>query len=120
MNARLRGYVSTYLFVCTAGDGAQWLSQLPQDQREQPTINVLRQAFESYYREDPVELKLDKLEPTFRFERVQEEKERLDVEEYKLFRRWEWLVEPRAYPSGRLDLEERNEKRRWRTCIHTG
>ena len=51
-------------------------------------------------------MKLDKLEPTLRFEGAQEEKERLDVEEYKLFRRWEWLVEPRAYPSGRLDLEQ--------------
>jgi photosystem II stability/assembly factor-like uncharacterized protein len=83
----------------------QWLNQLAQDKREQPTINDLRQAFESFYREHPVDLKLDKLEPTFRFEGAKEENERFEVEEYKLFRRWEWLVEPRAYPSGRLDLE---------------
>jgi photosystem II stability/assembly factor-like uncharacterized protein len=107
MNTRLRGYV--LVLICWFAPQAmaqQWLSQLPQDQREQPTINDLRQAFESYYREHPVDLKLDKLNPTFRFEGAQEEKEHLDVEEYKLFRRWEWLVEPRAYPSGRLDLEQ--------------
>jgi photosystem II stability/assembly factor-like uncharacterized protein len=84
----------------------EWLSQLPQNEREQPTINNLRQAFETYYREHPVDLTRDKLEPSFRFEGAQEEKERLDVEEYKLFRRWEWLVDPRAYPSGRLDMAQ--------------
>ena len=108
MNTRLRGYVLVVL-ICSFAPQAmaqRWLTELPQDKREQPTINDLRQAFESYYREHPVDLKLDKLEPTLRFEGAQEEKERLDVEEYKLFRRWEWLVEPRAYPSGRLDLEQ--------------
>jgi photosystem II stability/assembly factor-like uncharacterized protein len=107
MNIRLSGYA--LVFICSFAPQAmaqQWLSQLPQDQREQPTINDLRRAFESYYRERPVDLKLDKLKPTVRFERGQEEIDRRDVEAYKLFRRWEWLVEPRAYPSGRLDLQE--------------
>src|SRR5205807_343585 len=31
---------------------------------------------------------------------------RVDVEDYKMFKRWEWLVEPRSYPSGRLDMEQ--------------
>ena len=84
----------------------QWLSQLPQSQRGQPTINDLRQAFDHYYREHPVDLTRDKLSPTFRFEGVQEERDRVDVEAYKMFRRWEWLVEPRAYPSGQLDLAQ--------------
>jgi photosystem II stability/assembly factor-like uncharacterized protein len=84
----------------------QWLSQLPQNERAEPSIDNLRQAFERYYREHPVDLKLDKFKPTFRFKGAQEEHERLDVEEYKMFRRWEWLVTPRAYPSGRLDLEQ--------------
>lgn len=107
MNTRLHGYV--LVLICWFAPQAmaqQWLSQLPQNEREQPTVDNLRQAFESYYRERPVDLKLDKLKPTFRFEGAQEQKERLDVEEYKMFRRWEWLVEPRAYPSGRLDLEQ--------------
>jgi photosystem II stability/assembly factor-like uncharacterized protein len=106
MSIRLCG--CALVLICSFAPPAvaqEWLSQLPQNEREQPTINNLRQAFESYYREHPVDLARDKLEPTFRFEGAQEEKERLDVEEYKLFRRWEWLVEPRAYPSGQLDME---------------
>src|SRR5262245_5337654 len=106
MNIRLYGFALT--LICSFAPPAmsqRWLEQLPPNEREQPTINNLRQAFERYYREHPVDLTQDKLKPTFRFEGAQEEKERLDVEEYKLFRRWEWLVEPRAYPSGQLDLE---------------
>jgi len=106
MNIRLYGYALA--IICSFASPAmaqRWLEQLPPNEREQPTINNLRQAFERYYREHPVDLTKDKLQPTFRFEGAQEEKERLDVEEYKLFRRWEWLVEPRAYPSGQLDLE---------------
>jgi photosystem II stability/assembly factor-like uncharacterized protein len=106
MNIRLYGYALA--IICSFASPAmaqRWLEQLPPNEREQPTINNLRQAFERYYRENPVDLTKDKLPPTFRFEGAQEEKERLDVEEYKLFRRWEWLVEPRAYPSGQLDLE---------------
>jgi photosystem II stability/assembly factor-like uncharacterized protein len=95
------------VFFCSFAPQAmaqQWLSQLPQSERQEPTINNLRQAFDRFYRERPVDLKQDKLRPTVRFKQGREEKERLDVEDYKMFRRWEWLVEPRAYPSGRLDL----------------
>jgi photosystem II stability/assembly factor-like uncharacterized protein len=84
----------------------QWLSQLPQTAREAPTIASLQQGFDSYYREHPVDLKLDKLQPTFRFQGTHEQNERVDIETYKMFRRWEWLVEPRAYPSGQLDLAQ--------------
>jgi photosystem II stability/assembly factor-like uncharacterized protein len=107
MNTRLRGYA--LLFACTFASQAtaqEWLSQLPQNQRAQPSINDLRQAFETFYRDHPVDLAADKLAPTFRFEGAQEERERLDVEQFKMFRRWEWLVDPRAYPSGELDLEQ--------------
>lgn len=107
MNTRLHGFALVLIsFFAQEAMAQQWLSQLPQNQREQPTINDLRQAFDSYYREHPVDLAVDKLRPTFRFEGAREEKDRMDVEEYKMFRRWEWLMEPRAYPSGRLDLEQ--------------
>src|SRR5260370_22585714 len=106
---RIRSHGYALVFICSFAQqpmAQQWLSQLPPDEREQPTIDNLRQAFERYYREHPVDLRLDKLAPTFRFEGAQEEKERMDVEEYKLFQRWLWLVEPRAYPTGRLDLAQ--------------
>src|SRR3954451_7929757 len=107
MNIRLSGYA--LVLICSFAPQAiaqQWLSHLPQEQREQPTIDDLRRDFESYYREHPVDLTRDKLKPIFRFARGQEEIDRRDVEEYKMFRRWEWLVEPRAHPSGKLDLEQ--------------
>jgi hypothetical protein len=109
MMMKVRQYGYALALICSFAPpvtAQQWLSQLPPNVREQPTINDLRQAFESYYREHPIDLTRDQLQPIFRFEAAQEQKERLDIEEYKMFRRWEWLVEPRAYPSGRLDLEQ--------------
>src|SRR6478752_8314898 len=101
MNTRLRGYALVVL-ICSFAPQAmaqRWLTELPQDKREQPTINDLRQAFESYYREHPVDLKLDKLEPTLRFEGAQEEKERLDVEEYKCFAAGNGWSSPELIPA---------------------
>ena len=54
----------------------RWPRQLPQDQREQPTIDNLIQSLETYDRERPVNLGLDKLWPTFRFAGEREETER--------------------------------------------
>src|ERR1043166_7486918 len=110
MNARAYGYA--FLLICAFAPEAMaqaWLSELPATaaaRAEEVTIDDLRAAFERYYREHPVDLRADKLRPTFRFQAGREQNERVDVEQYKMFRRWEWLVEPRAYPSGRLDMEQ--------------
>ena len=106
MNARLCGCVLAFICVFAPQAMAQrWLSQLPPDQRDQPTIEALRQAFASYYREHPVDVTQDKVRPTFRFEAA-EEAQHTDIEDMKMFQRWEWLVVPRSYPSGRLNLAE--------------
>ena len=97
MKIRHCGYA--FALVCLLAPPAmaqQWLSGLPQSVREEPSINDLREAFARFYLEHPVDLKLDKLAPTFRFEGAGEEQERVDVEENKMFRRWEWLIAPRA------------------------
>ena len=107
MSIRLHGYI--LLLTCLFAPEAmaqQWLNQLAPSARDQPTFNDLREAFERHYRERPVDLRADKLRPTFRFQPGREETERVDVEDYKMFKRWEWLVEPRSYPSGRLDMEQ--------------
>jgi len=83
----------------------QWLSQLPQKPEKQLTFQDYRQAFLNYYKEHPVDLNRDKLAPTFLFEGPEAIKERVDIEEYKMFKRWEWFAEPRTYPTGMWDFE---------------
>lgn len=77
-------------------------------EKEEKVLSVYdyKDAFERYYKEHPVNLKLDKIKPTFQFKGEREENDKVEVEEYKLFKRWEWIVEPRAYPSGRIDVEK--------------
>ena len=82
----------------------QWLSELPRKDAAELTFEEVQQAFENFYRQHPVDLRQDKLKPTFRFRGAQEENERVDVEQYKMFKRWEWLMEPRVYPTGKLDM----------------
>ena len=84
----------------------QWLNQLPQDKRAQPTVNDLRQAFDAFNKEHPTKIQLNRPPAEFRFEKERGDKETPAAEETNMFRRWEWLVGPRSYPSGRLDLEQ--------------
>ena len=105
MNMGMQSYA--FIFICLIAPQAsaqEWLNQLPESARANPTVNDLKQAFDSYYGQHPADLTADKLKPTFRFEGEREEEERLEVEQYKMFQRWEWLTGPRAYPEGRLDL----------------
>ena len=83
----------------------QWLRQLPQKPEKEMTFQDYKQAFESYYKEHPVDLSKDKLVPTFLFEGPEAIQERADIEEYKMYKRWEWFTEPRTYPSGTWDFE---------------
>src|SRR5215469_16370817 len=64
----------------------RWLSQLRRIQRGQPRIDYLIQSLETYYRERPVNLGLDKLRPTFRFVGEREGTERFPAASGRLHR----------------------------------
>ena len=84
----------------------QWISRLPQRNPEELSFKDYQLAFETYYKEHPVNLQLDKVKPTFRFQPGEEENTKKEIEEYKMFKRWEWFTEPRVYPGGKWDLEK--------------
>src|SRR6266404_2035269 len=83
-----------------------WLKAVPQKAQRELTIEDYKRAFEAHFKEHPVDLSKDKVQPTFQFEGAEEVKARMDVEEYKLFSRFLWLIEPRTYPTGKLDFEK--------------
>jgi len=102
------------LAIGSPSTAQEWLSALPRPAEApagaaapaaeiQPSFYDLQRAFETYYRQHPVDLNLDRLAPTVRFGGPKEEQDRRDVEAYKMFKRLEWLMEPRVYPTGRLD-----------------
>ncbi len=83
-----------------------WLKAVPQKAQRELTIEDYKRAFEAHFKEHPVDLSKDKVQPTFQFEGAEEVKARMDIEEYKLFSRFLWLIEPRTYPTGKLDFEK--------------
>ena len=106
-----------FFFLVPSVSSQQWLSKLPKagetlagpegGSPQQPlTLQDVQRAFNEYYKDHPVNLAGDKVAPTFRFEGAEEVQDRIDVEEYKLFKRWEWLMLPRTYPTGSLDFEQ--------------
>jgi len=84
----------------------RWLSELPRKPESELTFRDYQQAFASYYRKHPIDPKRDKLKPTFVFPKGEDERDRMAIEEYKMFKRWEWFAEPRVYPTGRWDFEK--------------
>lgn len=104
--------LAAFCFAIPRAWTQQWRSQLPQKPEQELTLQDYKEAFEKYYREHPVDLGKDKLKPTFRFEGEQEKNDRMEVEEYKLFRRWQWLIEPRIYPSGKIEFDKIDEIRK--------
>jgi photosystem II stability/assembly factor-like uncharacterized protein len=98
--------MAAFLFVAPQALAQEWLRHLPPKPAGELTFRDLQQAFEAYYKEHPVDLAQDKLRPTFLFEGAEEERMRVAIEEYKLFKRWEWYAEPRLYPTGRWDFEK--------------
>jgi len=83
----------------------QWVRQLPEKLEKELIFEDYRQAFVNYYKEHPVDLTRDKVAPTFVFEGRDAIRERAEIEEYKMFKRWEWFTEPRTYPTGKWDFE---------------
>lgn len=94
------------LFAAPQLPAQAWLRELPQKPENELTFKDYQQAFEAFYKEHPVDVKRDNLKPTFTFPGPQEAKDRVAIEEYKMFKRWEWFTEPRTYPSGRWDFEK--------------
>ncbi|HET9314797.1 MAG TPA: hypothetical protein VFQ51_04370 [Vicinamibacteria bacterium] len=94
------------LAVAPAASAQPWMSYLPQKPENELTVQDVKRAFEAWAaRGDAADDRQEGVRPKFRFA-PQEEKVKTAFEEVKLFRRWEWLVEPRTYPSGRLDFEK--------------
>src|SRR5258705_158311 len=110
-------------FIAPAALAQRWLSQLPQKSEQELTFEDYKRAFESYYKEHPVDLaKREKLAPTFRFEGTEEIQNRTEVEEYKLFKRWEWFTERGPIPpvdgiSSKLTLRFRPCRRKTMTSL---
>lgn len=95
------------LGLCLIGPGVlaqQWTAALPRESASELSLEDYRRAFEDYYKQQPPPLEKENVKPTFRFTEP-EARERMAIEEYKLFKRWEWLMEPRTYPNGKLDME---------------
>ena len=83
----------------------QWLTSLPRQPAGELTFQDYKQAFENYYQQHPVPLEKEKITPTFRYTEAEEITDRVAIEQYKFFKRWEWLMEPRTYPTGKLDMK---------------
>jgi photosystem II stability/assembly factor-like uncharacterized protein len=96
----------------TNATSQRWISALPQKAEQEYTVQDFQQAFNDYYNRNAVDLKRDNVKPKFIFQPGLETVERVDIDEYKMFKRWEWFTEPRTYPSGKWDLEmvETNRK----------
>ena len=84
--------------------GQQWLANLPRESAKELTFQDYKQAFDEYYKQHPVSMAKENIKPTFRFETTEEIDNKVAIEEYKLFKSWEWLMEPRTYPDGRLNM----------------
>jgi photosystem II stability/assembly factor-like uncharacterized protein len=83
----------------------EWMKRIPNKPTDQLTVKDFQAAFESYYKENPVDLSKDKLSPTFNYE-GKAEKIKYDIEQYKMFKRWEWFTEPRTFPTGQWEAEK--------------
>ena len=98
--------LAAFCFVAPPALAQRWMAQLPKKPEAELTFKDYQQAFEAYYKANPVDLKQDKVKPVFQFQGAQEEQIRVAIEEHKMFKRLEWYTEPRVYPSGRWDFEK--------------
>lgn len=99
--------ILTVLLTVNAGIYAQrWAEPMNQRPNDDLSFYDYQKAFEDYYRRNPVDLKRDNVNPKFIFQKGDEERVKVDIEEHKMFKRWEWFTEPRVYPSGRWDFKK--------------
>ena len=81
----------------------QWLANLPKKSAQELTFKDFQKAFQEYSQQHPVSVEQENVAPKQRLEKAEAIQAKIAIEEQKLFKRWEWLMEPRTYPSGRLD-----------------
>jgi photosystem II stability/assembly factor-like uncharacterized protein len=105
MHGKLILFALISCFIPSSTVAQEWLGQLRPRAEKEMTFYDFREAFERYYKEHPIDFKTEKLAPTFAFEGNQMD-EKVEIEQYKLFKRWEWFTEPRVYPTGRWDFEK--------------
>lgn len=83
----------------------RWAAELIRQPIDQLSFYDYQRAFEDYYRKNPVDMNRESVNPKFIF-KEEEIRDKVEIEEHKLFKRWEWFTEPRVYPSGRWDFEK--------------
>jgi photosystem II stability/assembly factor-like uncharacterized protein len=85
----------------------QWIKQLPKKPQQELTFQDLKQAFNDYYKEHPVDLRKEEREPGKAMTQIlRSPNEKVEIEAYKLFKRWEWYAEPRTYPTGTWNFDK--------------
>ncbi len=97
--------LAALVLLAQAAVAQEWARALDEKSQRELTFLDYKEAFEAYYEERPMDMRLYKVEPVFEYGE-KEIGDRRAVEEYKLFKRWEWFAEPRLYPSGRWDFEK--------------
>jgi photosystem II stability/assembly factor-like uncharacterized protein len=84
----------------------RWAAAIEKRPSEQLTFKDYQRAFEEYYAKNPVDMRKESVSPKFIFRQGDEENDKVEIEEHKLFKRWEWFTEPRVYPSGRWEFDK--------------
>ena len=98
--------VAILLLAASSANAQRWLNELPQKDDPNLSFYDYKRAFESYYEKNPVNLQLDRISTSVIFKGISEIKDRTEIEEFKMYKRWEWFTEPRVYPSGKWDFEK--------------
>src|SRR6188768_1603178 len=101
-----KAIITVLLLLCfiTVARSQAWLSRLPQKADKDMTFNDVQQAFRSFYGSDTARFMRENEKPTFSFS-DEGGRQKKEMEEHKLFKRWEWLVEPRLSGQDRLDMQ---------------
>src|SRR5438128_823179 len=99
-------FIAVLCFLAAAPLNAraqQWAANLPKKSPQELTFKDFQKAFQEYSQQHPVPMEQENVAPTQRLAKAEAIQDRVGIEEQKLFKRWEWLMEQRTYPSGRLN-----------------
>ena len=99
-------FIAVLCFLAAAPLNAraqQWAANLPKKSPQELTFKDFQKAFHEYSQQHPVPMEQENVAPTQRLAKAEAIQDRVGIEEQKLFKRWEWLMEQRTYPSGRLN-----------------
>ena len=81
----------------------QWIANLPKKSAQELTFKDVQKAFQEYSQRHPIPVEKENVAPKRRLAKAEAIQDRIAIEEQKLFKRWERLMESRTYPSGRLN-----------------